>query len=96
MKKIIIVLFTLALLGCTEPEHVSPAAFKSEYAMIEQLQTMKSVTYLGQKDGKAFIRISTMSRYDQKKWNDKIIYVALSELDADFVKALPTTEMANP
>lgn len=96
MKKIIIVLFTLALLGCTGPEHVSPAEFKSEYAMIQQLQTMKSVTYLGQKDGNAYIRISSMSLYDPKKWHDKIIYVALAELDPAFVNALPATEVVSP
>ncbi len=96
MKKLIlIVLLALALQGCSGPEHVSPAEFKSEYAMITKAHTMKSVKYLGQKDGKVYIHISSMSLYDQKKWNDKIIYVALSELDPDFVKALPATEMVS-
>ncbi|HOY70503.1 MAG TPA: hypothetical protein PL131_07205 [Methylotenera sp.] len=85
------------MLACTEPEHVTAAEFKREYAAIEQLHTMKSVTYLGQKDGRAYIRISKMSLYDSKKWVDSIIYVELAELDSAFLNALPLeTAAGNP
>ncbi len=52
---------------------------------------MHAVTYLGQRDAKAFIRVSSMSTVS-KKWSDHIIYIELTELDSAFRDALPKTE----
>lgn len=98
MKKWIVILsvLTITLIGCSEPERVSASEFKQQYSAINKLETMKSAEYLGQKDGKAFIRISTMSMYDSKKWSDKIIYVELSELDTEFIAVLPEKPLSPP
>lgn len=84
----------LALLpcGCTGPEHVSPAKFKVQYAAVGKGGTMLTAHYLGQHDGRAFIRVSSMST-GSGKWLDHIIYVELAELEPTFRDSLPKTEM---
>ena len=74
------------------PKRASPAKFKSEYADVGKPQTMHVVTYLGQRDGRAYIKRSSMSLIG-RKWSDHVIYVELSELDASFRDSLPKTEV---
>lgn len=64
-----------------------------QYGWVGQAQDMHDVAYLGQRDGRAFIRVSSMSTVSQKKWSDRVIYVELSELDPEFRESLPKTEM---
>jgi hypothetical protein len=52
---------------------------------------MHDVAYLGQREGRAFIRVSSMSTVSQK-WSDRIIYAELRELDAALRDALPRIE----
>jgi hypothetical protein len=91
MRFIAPLLLAVLLCGCTGPEHVSPAEFKKQYGLVGEPQTMHAVTYLGQRDAKAFIRVSSMSTVS-KKWSDHIIYIELTELDSAFRDALPKTE----
>jgi hypothetical protein len=90
---IITALFISALVGgCAEPKHVSPDEFKKQYAVVGILQTMRDITYLGQRDGKAFIRVRAMSSLG-KEWSDHVIYVDASELDPAFRLLLPKLEL---
>jgi hypothetical protein len=91
MKFIAPLILAALLCGCTGPEHVSPAEFKKQYGLVGEPQTMHSISYLGQRDGKAFIRVSSMSTVS-KKWSDHIIYVELTELDLAFRHSLPKIE----
>jgi len=92
MRLLAPLLFALLLCGCSGPEHVSPAEFKKQYAWVGQAQTMHDVAYLGRRDGRAFIRVNSMST-GSKKWSDHVIYVELAELDPAFRDSLPKTEM---
>lgn len=92
MKRLAALLIALFLCSCTGPKHVSVAEFKKQHATIGMAQTMKNVTYLGTKDGRAYIKISSMS-LATKKWSDELIYVELAELDPAFRDALPKKEM---
>lgn len=74
------------------PKRVSPAEFKKEYASVGMPQTVHSVTYLGQRDGRAYINHSSKSVLSGK-WSDRVIYVDLAELDGTFRDSLPKTEM---
>jgi hypothetical protein len=65
--------------------------FKQQYDSVGKPQTMHDVAYLGQRDGRAFIRVSSMSTVRQN-WSDHIIYVELKDLDAGLRDALPKTE----
>ncbi len=91
MRLFALLLLVVLLCGCTGPERVSPTEFKKQYGWVGQPQTMHDVAYLGQRDGRAFIRVSSMSTVSQK-WSDHIIYIELSELDAASRDALPKTE----
>jgi|GEM_PF-2418863 len=51
--------------------------------------TATSVTYLGQKDGYAYLRIRSFPVAHPGRWRDEISYVKLSELDPAFRDALP-------
>jgi hypothetical protein len=84
-------LLAMLLCGCTSPKHVSSAEFKKQYDWVGKPQTMHDVAYLGQRDSRAFIRVSSMSTVSQK-WSDHIIYVELRELDPAFRDTLPMTE----
>ena len=93
MKLFIPLLIVLLLCGCSKPEHVAPGEFKKQYARVGQAQTMHDISYLGQRDGRAFIRVRSMSTYDSKKWSDRVIYVELVELESAFRESLPKLEM---
>jgi hypothetical protein len=92
MKLFTPLLLALFLCGCTGPEHVSPAEFQKQYALAGQAQTLHSITYLGRRNGRAFIRVGSMSTLSQK-WSDHVIYVELAELEPAFRDSLPKTEM---
>lgn len=49
---------------------------------------METVTYLGQENGRAFIRLRSMSTIGEK-WSDRVIYVERAELDSRFRDSLP-------
>jgi hypothetical protein len=80
------------LCGCSGPKHVSAAEFKKQYASVGMAQSMHSVTYLGQRDGRAYINRRSMNTISGK-WSDHVVYVELTELDAAFRDSLPKTEM---
>jgi hypothetical protein len=83
-------LLALLLWGCFGPEHVSPAEFKQQYEWVGQPQSVHTVTYLGQRGGRASIRILTMYPLHN---SPHVIYVNLSELDPAFRDSLPKPEI---
>lgn len=93
MKLLASLLLVLPLCGCAGPKHVTAAEFQRQYAWVGQPQTMHSVTYLGRKEGRAFIQVSSMSTVNQKKWSERVIYAELSELEPAFRATLPKTEL---
>lgn len=93
MKILTPLLLAVLLCGCAGPRHVSASKFKQEYALIGQSQSMHMVTYLGQRDGRAFICRRSMSAVSQDKWSDDVIFVELAELEPEFRDSLPKNEM---
>jgi hypothetical protein len=93
MKILTPLLLAMLLCSCAGPRHVSVTKFKQEYAWVGQPQTMHTVTYLGQRDGRAYICRRSMSTLSPKKWSDHVIYVELAELEPAFRDSLPKTEM---
>lgn len=87
----ILLFLVLLLTGCSVPKQVSPGEFEERYGEVGQAATMRHVTYLGRQDGRAFIRISTMSRVS-RKWSDHLIVVDLDALDPAFRDSLPDHE----
>jgi len=94
MKLLTAFLLAISLCGCRGPEHVAVADFKDQYDWAGKAQTMHDVVYLGQRAGRAYIRVRSMSTVNQK-WSDRIIYVELSELDPTFRAALPATQLGD-
>lgn len=92
MKRLAPLLLALLLCGCSGPQRVTPAEFKKQYAEVGMPQSMHSVTYLGCRDGRAYIQCSSMSTVS-RKWSDRVIYVELTQVDATFRDSLPKTEM---
>jgi hypothetical protein len=92
MKRLTSLLFALLLCGCSGQERVTPSEFKKQYAETGMPQSMHSVTYLGCRDGRAYIKRSSMCKVS-RKWSDRVIYVELTELDSTFRDSLPKTEM---
>ena len=70
------------------PKKVSAAKFESEYAWVGKPQTMHVVTYLGQRDGRAYIQRKSKSLVGGK-WTAHVIYAELSELEVRFRDSLP-------
>lgn len=98
MKTIAPLLLLVALLcSCagTGPRRVSPAEFKREHAKVDFAQSLYSHTYLGQRDGKAYLKIHSVNPLTQKG-SSRIIYVEISRLDAQFRDSLPKKEMKEP
>ena len=78
----------LFLAGCSTPMRISAADFKREYAMVGQPQTMRSVTYLGVREGRALLKIGSLPVLGGK-WKERIVYVPVEELDPAFRRTLP-------
>ncbi len=55
------------------------------------MQSMKTAEYLGQKEGRAFIRLRTMSPVT-KEWTEEIVYSELTDLDKEFRSKLPENQ----
>jgi len=87
MKKWMPVLMLALLAGCNEPKQVSGTDFKREFEL-RNAQTMVASEYLGEKDGKVFLRRKTMSLVNKKKWNEEIWFTETNNLDAAFVAEL--------
>ena len=92
MKRLTQLLLVLLLCGCSGPARVTPAEFKKQYAEVGMPQSMHSVTYLGRRDDRAYIKRRSMSMASGE-WSDRVFYVELAELDATFRDSLPKTEM---
>ena len=92
MKRLTPLLLALLLCGCSGPERVTLGEFKKHDAELGMPQSMHSVTYLGCRDGRAYIQCSSMSTIS-RKWSDRVIYVELTQVDAAFRDSLPKTEM---
>ncbi len=90
MKLLTSLFLGVLLCGCAGPRRVSATEFQQEYAGIGQPQTMHTITYLGQRGGRAFLRRRSMSLVNQKKWSDEVLYVEFGELDPAFRESLPT------
>ena len=87
MKKWMPILMVALLAGCNEPKQVSGTDFKREYEL-RNAQTMVSSEYLGEKEGKLFLRRKTMSLVNKKKWNEEIWFTETNNLDAAFLTEL--------
>ena len=91
MKQLTPLLLALLLCACSEPEHVSPAKFKSEYEWVGKAQSVKKDEYLGQREGRVFLRVGSLSPITGK-WSDHVLYVRLDELEPAFRDSLPKIE----
>jgi hypothetical protein len=87
-----ILVLCLFLVSCNGPEHVSPSEFSNRYSEVGLAQTVRNVTYLGQRDGRAYLQVSSMSLANQQ-WSEHVIYVELSELESLLRNSLPKTEL---
>jgi hypothetical protein len=92
MKRLTPLLLALLLCGCSGPERVTSAEFKKQYAEVGMPQSMHSITYLGCRDGRAYIQCRSMYPVS-RKWSDRVIYVELIQVDATFRDSLTKTEM---
>jgi len=93
LKQTVALIPALILIACAHAKHVSADEFMGHYKWVGQPQSVKAITYLGQKDGKAFLKISSMSAVSQK-WSDQVVFTELSELPQAFRIALPATASA--
>jgi hypothetical protein len=80
MKKWTPLLILACLTGCNGPKHVTGAEFKREFDL-RHAQTMVSSEYLGEKDGKVFLKRKTMSLLNQKKWNEEVWFTETNNLE---------------
>ena len=77
----------VVLVGCSnEPKRVSGAEFQECYRL--GTGSMHIYEYIGEKDGKFYLRHLSMPLISKRKWNEKILYTEDSELDATFLKQL--------
>lgn len=79
----ILILVTVSNFGCKDSEAVSATEFQ---AMLERNpESMRHNEFIGVKDGNAFLKVSTMSSYNQKKWTDEIFTTDASKLPNDWL-----------
>jgi len=87
MKRMIpVLLLSFVLTGCDKPKHVSGSEFKREFELRNQ-QTVFWAEYLGERDGKVFLRRKRTPMVG-KKWKEDIWFTETENLDADFLNEL--------
>ncbi len=86
MKRWIPLLMIAFLAGCNGLKHVTGSEFKREYEL-RNAQTMVSSEYLGEKDGKVYLRRKTMSPV-RSKWKEEVWFTEASNLDPAFLEQL--------
>ena len=87
MKQLLITIVAVVLVGCSSnPKRVSGAEFQECIRL--GASPMHIYEYIGEKDGKFYLRHKSMSLISKRKWNEKILYVEGSELDMTFLKRL--------
>jgi hypothetical protein len=103
MKIILAILLIAAcfLTGCVcghgKPLHISGSEFESDYKMGIGSGSVTDYTYLGQLDGRAYLRyryepvIYMIFNSTPKELSERILYVNLSELDKPVRDALPAS-----
>ena len=94
MKKTLLISILCSLLcACSSmsPKPVTAAEFQKEYAQVGMAQTMHHHTYLGQREGRAYLEIQTNSPVSG--WTKRIISVDIAKLDPKFAATLPKIEM---
>jgi hypothetical protein len=70
------------------PLQISPKRFESLY-QLGRPQVAVATEYLGQKDGYAYLRITSIPVDHPKKASSKIVYVPLADLAPSFRETLP-------
>ena len=87
MKQLLIIITALVLVGCgSNQERVSGEKFQA--CLRSGPTSMHIYEYIGEKDGKFYLRHLSMSLISKRKWNEKILYTEDSELDSTFLKQL--------
>ena len=78
---------TFLLFGCSKIKRVSGEEFIKEYNL-RDAQTMYSAEYLGEKDGKVYMKKRSMSTISSDKWSEKILYTEIKNLAASIKEEL--------
>ena len=73
--------------NCTEAQRLDGREFQRQYELRDG-QTMHVGEYLGQRQGRAYMRIKTMSTLFPEHWDEKLVFADLTDLDPDFKKLL--------
>jgi hypothetical protein len=87
MKKWMPIVLVAMLTGCNEPKHVSGTDFKQEYEL-RNAQTMVFSEYMGERDGKVFLKRKTMSLVRKDKWNEEVWFTETNDLAPAFLEEL--------
>ena len=76
----------VVLLGCSSnPKRVSGEKFRY---LRSGTGTMHAYEYIGEKGGKFYLRYQSMSLIGKGKWDEKILYTEVGELNPIFLKQL--------
>ena len=94
MKQWMPLLLLVLLAGCDEPKQVTGVDFKREFDL-RNAQTMVWSEYIGEKDGKVFLRRKTMSLVSKNKWNEEIWFTETNKLDSVFLDQLMKEKIPN-
>ena len=77
----------VVLLDCgSNPKRVSGAKFQDYFR--SGTGTMHVHEYIGEKGGKFYLRYQSMSLIGKGKWDEKILYTEVGELNPIFLKQL--------
>ncbi len=94
MKQWILLLSLALLSGCNKPKRVSGAEFKREFEL-RNTQTMVWSEYLGEREGKAFLRRKTMPLVGSK-WREEVWFTETNNLDSAFLEQLKRAATTQP
>jgi len=91
-RSIFVASLIAALFGCDKYQRISGSEFQKQF-QLRNMQTLYVGEYLGKKDGKAFMRIRSLSSITSET-KETIVYSYVNELEAVFRDELLKDEKA--
>ncbi len=83
MRIIAIALVAFSMTGCDEAKDVSASEFQAMLA--RNPESMRHTEFVGVKEGKAYLKVSTMSTINPKKWTEEYFLTDVDQLPEEWL-----------
>jgi len=81
---IAVVVLAAGLAGCNEPKKVSATEF--QFLLARNPESMRHAEFAGVKNGKAYLKVSSMSTLSREKWTAEYFVTDVNQLPKEWLE----------